>query len=119
MMIGMMSEQYHISEIEVNRRKEAFTSMILSLFVFGNLFSIDLIFRHFPSSAILSLGAGFALYSIWLMTFKFFKSFARIKVDLTDTSLLREFVGHVIKRDYKDIKVITIKRTSRGYIREN
>ena len=113
-----MPEQYHISEIEISRREKAFTSMILSLFVFSNLFYIDLIFTHFPTSVIFSIGVGIVLYSTRLMTFKFLKSFARIKVVLTATSLIREFEEHVISCDFKDIKLIKIKRTSRGFIRE-
>jgi hypothetical protein len=110
--------KYNISKIEINRRKKAFTSLIVSLLIFGILFSIDFIIKNIAISIIIIISVTIMLYLSRILTFKFFYNLLKTKVLIVDDYILRTFQKGEVKCFFKNIKYIKIKKTSKGYNRE-
>ena len=111
-------QKFTISEIEINRRKKAFSSLILSLFISVSVslkLFLDLPYLLLFLSMIVL--ASFLFISRLLME-KAFNSFGKIIVHLTDEYIERITYKGNEKIYFRDIDTISIKKTIRKNIRE-
>ncbi len=109
---------YHISKTEIERRKKAFTALILFFLLGTILASVDFIITNpqLASILILSLSALFLISRIYI--FRVFESYLLMKFEIGDDHLERIETNVSEKLLIKDISKIKIKQTSRGNIRD-
>ena len=110
-------KQYNISKTEIDRRRKAFTSLIVSLLIFSTLFSIDLIIKNIRISIIVFTFLALILFLSRIMTFKFLKNLLKMEIMITDNYLLKIWNKTEVKCFFNEIKYIKIKKTSKGYNR--
>jgi len=111
-------QKHTISECEINRRKRAFSSLILALFLSVALalkILLDLPFLEFFLS--MTVFSALLLISRLLME-KAFNSFSKINIVLTDQYVERITLKGNEKINYRDIHSIAIKKTIHEKIRE-
>ncbi len=109
---------FHISEIEVNRRKKAFTSLIISFFIFSLLFSIDLIVENVTISIISILFFALMLFLFRIMTLNYLNNFLKMKLVIEKNNLIKIWNKNQAKCFFNEIKYIKIKKTIKGCNRE-
>lgn len=111
-------KQFHISKIEVDRRKKAFTALLISFFIFSILFSVDLIVENIAMSIIGILFFVLILFVFRVMTFNYLNNLLKTKLIFTDDYLVKNWNKTEEKCNFREIKYIKIKKTSKGYNRE-
>jgi hypothetical protein len=113
-----LPQKYTISEKEMNRRKKAFSSFLLSLF-----FSVSLTLKlalDIPTMLwFLSMAVfGCILLMGWLLMQKAFHLFEKIVINLTPEFIERKTFKGNEKIFFQDIVAISIKKTIKKKIRE-
>jgi hypothetical protein len=111
-------QKYTISSDEIKRRKKAFNSLLLTLFL-----SVAITLRllaEIPLSLFLLSAAIFAciLLAGWMLMQKAFDSFTKIEIDVTDESIERKTFIATEKIYAREIASIRIKRTIHKTVRE-
>lgn len=111
-------QDYSISGAEINRRKRAFNSLIVSLFI-GVTLTLKLLLDMPYSYLLVSMAAfaGFLVIGRLLMETAF-NSFRKIRVILTASSIERKTFKSSENIDLKEILGISIKKTVKKKIRE-
>lgn len=114
----LTSREYLTSKEEMNRRKRAFTTLAISLFISISILSIDfLIFTPeiaFPLLLLLSI-------ILIVLRFIFQKSLEKqeyLRIYISNNELEWKFKNYSQKCALSNVKSIRIKRTTRGTIRE-
>ncbi len=111
-------QKHTISELEINRRRKAFFSLILSLFISVSL-TLKLVLDMPTSLLFLSMTVfAFVLLVGWLLMQKAFHLFGKIVIVLTDEYIERKTVKGNEKIYLTDIFAISIKKTVKKKIRE-
>jgi len=112
------SIEYNISLKEIERRKKAFTTLIISIW-FGLIISaFDFIISNILLSAIFILAFTIFLYISRILTIKLLNYFSQIRFLVNDESIKRKTKKSEEIYLFKDITKLSIKRTSKGNIRE-
>jgi len=110
--------EYNISLKEIDRRKKAFTTFIISIW-FGLIISaFDFIISNILLSVIFILTFAIFLYISRMLTVKSLNYFSQIRFLVNDESIERKTKKSEEIYLFKDITKLNIKRTSKGYIRE-
>ena len=110
--------EYNISLKEIKRRKKAFTTLIVSIWL-GLIVSLsDFIISNILISAIYILVFSIFLYISRVLTVKSLNYFSQIRFLVNDELIKRETKKSEEIYLFKDITKLSIKRTSKGYIRE-
>jgi len=110
--------EYNISLKEIDRRKKAFTTLIISIW-FGLIISaFDFIISNILLSVIFLLTFAIFLYISRVLTIKSLNYFSQIRFLVNDESIERKTKKSEEIYLFKDITKLSIKRTSKGYIRE-
>jgi len=110
--------EYNISLKEIDRRKKAFTTFIISI-LFGLIISaFDFIISNILLSVIFILTFAIFLYISRMLTIKSLNYFSQIRFLMNDESIERKTKKSEEIYLFKDITKLNIKRTSKGYIRE-
>ena len=111
-------QKYVISETEINRRKRAFTSLIVSIFLSLSL-SLKLFLNlSYPSLFLTLLVLAAFLFVCRFFMEKAFKSFSEITLVLTDEYIERLTPKENEKIHYTDIDGVSFKRTIHDSTRE-
>lgn len=110
--------EYNISLKEIDRRKKAFTTLIISIW-FGLIISaFDFIISNILLSVIFILTFAIFLYISRVLTINSLNYFSQIRFLVNDASIERKTKKSEEIYLFKDITKLNIKRTSKGYIRE-
>ncbi len=109
-----MNITYTISKKEMNRRIKAYTALVVSFFISSLLFSLDYVIRYFNVLGYVIIIIILLLLISEAIVVKYFKSLAKLKVELTVDYIMKNKVRYLIK----DIKKITVKNTTEGNVRE-
>jgi len=110
--------EYNISLKEIERRKKAFTTLIISIW-FGLIISaFDFIISNILLSVIFILAFSIFLYISRILTIKSLNYFSQIRFLVNDELIKRKTKKSEEIYLFKDITKLSIKRTSKGYIRE-
>lgn len=104
-----------ISKKELNRRKEAFTVLLLSLLAGIVLFSNILVF---PISSIGYISIIIVFLVLYVATFQYLSSLSQMKICITDEEIERARGEITEKYLLSEIKSLKIKRRTNGVIRE-
>ena len=112
------SKTYKISEEEITRRKKAFSSMILFLFLSVSLAVKLILGLQYSQLCILMAALGTLLLISRLLMEKAFESFSEIRLRLTENYLERRTSKENEKIYYKDIDKVSFKNTVHENIRE-
>ncbi len=104
-----------ISKKELNRRKEAFTVLLLSLLAGIVLFSNILVF---PISSIGYISIIMVFLVLYVATFQYLSSLSQMKICITDEEIERAREDTTEKYLLSEIKSLKIKRRTNGVIRE-
>ena len=110
-------KQYNISEKEIVRRKNAFTSLMSSLLVGSIIFSINFVLANIQIAIIIFASLGVIFLIFWLMTYKYLDNLLKLKVLLTGAYILRVWNKTEGKIYIDEIKRVNIKKTAKGYNR--
>lgn len=110
--------EYNISLKEIERRKKAFTTLIVGIWL-GFIASVsDFIISNILQSAIFIFAFSIFLYISRVLTVKSLNYFSQIRFLANDELIKRETKKSEEIYLFKDITKLSIKRTSKGYIRE-
>ena len=110
--------EYNISLKEIKRRKKAFTKLIIGIWL-GLIISVyDFIISNILLSAIFILAFSIFLFISRLLTVKSLNHFSHIRFLVNDKSIKRKTKKSEERYLFKEITKLSIKRTSKGYIRE-
>ena len=110
--------EYSISLKEIERRKKAFTTLIVGIWL-GFIASVsDFIISNILQSAIFIFVFSIFLYISRVLTVKSLNYFSQIRFLVNDELIKRETKKSEEIYLFKDITKLSIKRTSKGYIRE-
>jgi cation transporter-like permease len=110
--------EYHISETEINRRKGAFSSLMLAVMIGLIVSLLDFLVSQIPLSLILTLVVSGLLFGASVLNIRWQNSFARKRL-LVDDQAIKKIGEHSEEvYFYKYIRRITVKRTVKGYIRQ-
>ncbi|MCJ7650986.1 MAG: hypothetical protein MUP85_20435 [Candidatus Lokiarchaeota archaeon] len=110
--------EYNISLKEIDRRKKAFTTLIISIW-FGLIISaFDFIISNILLSVIFLLTFAIFLYISRVLTINSLNYFSQIRFLVNDESIERKTKKSEEIYLFKDITKLSIKRTSKGNIRE-
>jgi len=110
--------EYNISLKEIERRKRAFTTLIVGIWL-GLIASVsDFIISNILQSAIFILAFSIFLYISRVLTVKSLNYFLQIRFLVNDELIKRKTKKSEEIYLFKDITKLSIKRTSKGYIRE-
>lgn len=113
-----MFKKYITSKKEIKRRKIAFATLEISLFISACIFSLDAIFS-FPKFSIPCILISLViLFLIKTLVNRVLDRQSYLQVSLSDNELKRNFKNASESYLLSDIKSIRIKRTTRGLIRE-
>lgn len=113
---------YSVSREEIERRKSAFSAMLIwflvSLAVTSALLFPDILGEYFVIfiCSLVSLSLLFAFFRI--ATFRFFRSYLKSKYILDSNFIERQSMKTTERFDLRTIVKISVKRTSRNTIRE-
>ena len=110
--------EYNISLKEIERRKKAFTTLIVSIWFGLILFTFDFIILNILFSAFFMFAFLIFLYISRMLTIKSLNHFSQIRFLVNDESIKRKTKKSEEIYLFKDITKLSIKRTSKGYIRE-
>ena len=110
--------EFRISLTEINRRKGAFTSLLLSILIGLIVSSIDFLISHVLLSIILVLVISGLLFGASVLNIRWQNNFARKRIFIDDQSVKK--ISESLEETflYKDIRTIHIKKTAKGYIRQ-
>jgi hypothetical protein len=107
--------EFTVSKVELNRRKKAFTTLLVSLvigiFLFSKLF-------NFPIAQVGFLLTGTIFVVIDAITFQFLDSLSRMKICISDQKIERQKGIDIEKYPISEIDSLKIKRRTNGVIRE-
>lgn len=110
--------EYNISLKEIERRKKAFTTLIVGIWL-GLIVSVsDFIISNILQSAIFILAFSIFLYISRVLTVKSLNYFSQIRFLVNDESIKRKTKKSEEIYLFKDITKLSIKRTTKRYIRE-
>ena len=110
--------EYSISLKEIERRKKAFTTLIVGIWL-GFIASVsDFIISNILQYAIFIFAFSIFLYISRVLTIKSLNYFSQIRFLVNDELIKRETKKSEEIYFFKDITKLSIKRTSKGYIRE-
>jgi hypothetical protein len=109
-----MKKVYTISKKEINRRIVAYTTLIISFLLSLILFSFNYILSYLNIAIPLLITLIILLWGSRILVVRYFKSIINNKIILTHEYIERNENKYLIK----DIKQISIKRTSNKYLRE-
>ena len=110
--------EYSISLKEIERRKKAFTTLIVGIWL-GFIASVsDFIISNILQSAFFIFAFSIFLYISRVLTVKSLNYFSQIRFLVNDELIKRETKKSEEIYLFKDITKLSIKRTSKGYIRE-
>ena len=104
-----------ISKKELNRRKKAFTMLLLSFLAGIVLFSTILVF---PISPIGYISVIMVFLVLCIATFQFLSSLSQMKICITDEEIERVRGDIIEKYLLSEIESLKIKRRTNGVIRE-
>ena len=107
--------EFEISRKEINRRKKAFSTLLVSLF--AGLFLASKIL-YYPISEFIFLLIGGALLVLDILTFRFLDSISRVKLNISEMKIERINAKSTESFLFSDIRKIKIKRRTNGKIRE-
>ena len=110
--------EYNISLKEIERRKKAFTTLIVSIYFGLILFTFDFIILNILFSAFFMFAFLIFLYISRMLTIKSLNYFSQIRFLVNNESIKRKTKKSEEIYLFKDITKLSIKRTSKGYIRE-
>ena len=116
-MVTTVSE-YSVSSKEIVRRKKAFTTLIMSIWLGLVISAFDFILSHLFFSAVFIFAFSIFLYVSRILTIKALDYFSQIRFLVNDEKIKR-----VMKKSeeiilFSHIVKLKIKRTTKGYIRE-
>jgi ABC-type multidrug transport system fused ATPase/permease subunit len=111
-------KEYITSIDEMTRRKKAFISLEISMFLSIIIFSFNIV-TLYPVLSILTLG----ILVVLMIMFRFFTNRilnkqSHIKVRIFDNEIEKVFINSSEKHLLSNIQSVRIKRTSKGLIRE-
>ncbi|MGB6606504.1 MAG: hypothetical protein WBF28_01680, partial [Atribacterota bacterium] len=110
--------EYNISLKEIERRKKAFTTLIVGIWL-GLIVSVsDFIISNILQSAIFIFAFSIFLYISRVLTVKSLNYFSQIRFLVNDESIKRKTKKAEEMYLFKDVTKLSIKRTTKGYIRE-
>ncbi len=110
--------EYNISLKEIERRKKAFTALIISIWLGLVISAFDFIISNILLSAIFILAFSIFIYISRMLTIKSLNYFSQIRFLVNDESIKRKTKKSEEIYLFKDITKLCIKRTTKGYIRE-
>ena len=107
--------EFLVSKKELNRRKRAFGSLLVSLvigiFLFSNLFNLPV-----PSAGLLIISVIFLI--IYAITSQYLASLSQMKIRILDWTIERQKGTHYERYSISEIDSLKIKRRTDGTIRE-
>ncbi len=109
-----MEKVYVISKKEINRRIDSYTALILSFFLGFIFFSFNALVEYLNISIYIILIVGLFLYLSRIIVIRYFNSILNTDIRLNPEYIKKSNTRYLIQ----NIKKITIKRTTKGYIRE-
>ena len=116
--MNLAQNTYKISHKEMIRRGQAFSLLLISLLVFGFIFSVLFITANILILiAIFAILAIISLFIIFVFT-RYFRAYQTIEIVLSSDEILRNWQANKEKWEYQDIKSITIKMTTNKTPRE-
>jgi hypothetical protein len=110
--------EYRISPSEINRRKGAFSSLMLSILVGLIVSSIDFLISHVLLSCILVLVIAGLLFGATVLNIRWQNNFARKRMLVGDQGISRISGESMETWLFRDIRKINIKRTAKNNIRQ-
>jgi hypothetical protein len=116
--IQSSSVEYRISPAEINRRKGAFSSLMLSILVGLIVSSIDFLVSHVLLSCILVLVIAGLLFGAAVLNIRWQNNFARKRFIVNQQGISRISGDSMETWLFRDIRKINIKRTTKGNIRQ-
>jgi hypothetical protein len=112
------STAYSISTAEMDRRRRAYTTLIVSLLAGVTVSSIDHLLSAPTITVLCLLGLSLILVLSRFVFFKSFERFSQIRVVLNDSCIERTRGSSTDKYLLEDVVGFRTKRTTRGSIRE-
>jgi len=109
-----MEEIYVISKTEINRRIDAYTALIVFFFVSLIFFSFNYIVKYLNISIFILIVLALFLYLSRIILVRYFNSILKVDLRLNNEYIKKSNIKYLIK----NIKKITIKRTTKGYVRQ-
>lgn len=109
-----MKTIYTISKKEINRRKTAYTTLIISFFLSSIAFTFNYIMQYLNIFIYIILIVGTFLFISRIIVIKYLNSLSEMNVELNSIYIIKNKTKYFIKH----IKKIIIKRTINGCIRE-
>lgn len=109
-----METIYTVSKKEINRRTTAYTTLIVSFFLFLIIFSLNYIMQYLSIFICIILIVGCFLFVSRIIVIKYFNSLLKTTVALTSNYIRKNKTKYLINH----IKKIIVKRTTNGYTRE-
>lgn len=113
-----IASEYQTSKSEMLRRKKAFVSLEVSIYLSIIVFSFSIIVSYpvlsIPSLAILAV----LMICFWLQTNSILYKQSYIKVCISNHAIEKKFINSYEKYSLSKIDCVKIKRTSKGSIRE-
>jgi hypothetical protein len=107
--------EFTTSKSELSRRKKAFITLLVSIYVGSFLASK---FFNYPISIIGYLSLALVFFLVGILTFQFLNSISKIKIRLSDKKIERT-TGRVSESFFlSDIQRIKVKARTNGIIRE-
>jgi hypothetical protein len=107
--------EFTVSKVELNRRKKAFATLLVSLaigiFLFSKLF-------NFSVAPVGFLFVGVVFIIIDVITFQFLSSLSRMKIRILDQEIERQKGTDIEEYQISEIGSLKIKRRTNGVIRE-
>ncbi len=114
----LASAEYPVSIKETNRRKGAFSSLLLFFLVGLIVTSLDFLVSNIPWSLILVVVFALLLFGLSYWNIRWQNRFSRKRVTTGIQGIKRSAPDSEETYLYKDVQRITTKRTVKGYIRQ-
>jgi hypothetical protein len=112
------SAAYRASGAEMERRRRAYTTLVVSLFAGVAVSSLDYVHSAPAIASLFLAGLAFLLFLSWVVFLASFRRFADTLLLLDDSQLRRTRATSRETYRFEDIVGYRVKRTTRGSIRE-